>query len=162
MIENIHVDPKLDKCLTAMRKGSRRACLAADRVDAIVADLKRGGTPPGDLCTFTRNGEGRIKGCRKFDLGAGYRLVTLKQGSELYLLYAGTHDECSRWVENNRSHLPLEMIAGRSQTIRWYGRKSASPSTPSPAPEMEPEEDWIAPLSDHDLRLVFCGLVGEE
>jgi hypothetical protein len=162
MIENIRVDPKLDKCLTAMRKGSRRACLAADRVDAIVADLKRGGTPPGDLCTFTRNGEGRIKGCRKFDLGAGYRLVTLKQGNDLYLLYAGTHDECGRWIENNRNHLPLKMIADRSESIRWSGGKIIPPPAPSSPSETEPEEDWIAPLSDHDLRLVFCGLVGEE
>lgn len=163
MIEHIHVDPKLKKCLAELKKGSRRAGLAADRVETIISELKRGETPPGAVCAFTRNGETRIKGCRKYNLGAGYRMVTLKQDNDLYLLFAGTHDECGRWIENNREHLPLEMIAQRSKTIRWSGPKSmASSSKLSPQPEMEPDEDWILPLSDQDLRTVFSGLVGKK
>lgn len=160
MIRNIHVDPKLEKCLSVLKRGSRRACLAADRAKAIIEELKRGETPPGEICSFTRNGEGRIKGCRKYDLGAGYRLVTLKQESDLYLLFAGTHDECSRWIENNRDGLPLELIAERSHTIEWPGQiKEMSSSTASLPQDLDPEEDWIAPLSDKELRMVFSGLV---
>ena len=159
MIENIHLDPKLKKCLAAMRKGSRRACLAADRVETIIADLKRGDTPPGLVGSFTRNGEMRIRGCRKYDLGAGYRLVTLKQEGDIYLLFAGTHGACSRWIENNREHLPLEMIADRSRTIQWSGqRKQVTPSETSP-PGQEPDEDWVSPLSDKELRTIFSGIV---
>lgn len=160
MIENIHVDPKLEKCLSVLRKGSRRACLAADRTESIIEELKCGETPPGEICNFTRNGEGRIKGCRKYDLGAGYRLVTLKQDSDLYLLYAGTHDECSRWIENNRDGLSLELIADRSDTIKRPGLKTemSSPTPPS-VQNLDVDEDWIPPLSDKDLRMVFSGLV---
>lgn len=160
MIENIHVDPKLEKCLSVLRKGSRRACLAADRTETIIKELKRGKTPPGDICNFTRHGEGRIKGCRKYDLGAGYRLVTLKQDNDLYLLFAGTHDECSRWIDNNRAHLTLESIAERCDTIKRPGlKKMKSPSTHASPNDLEAEEDWIPPLSDKDLRMVFSGLV---
>jgi hypothetical protein len=160
MIENIHVDPKLAKCLSVLRRGSRRACLAADRTEAIIEELKRGETAPGDICTFTRNGEARIKGCRKYDLGAGYRLVILKQENDLYLLFVGTHDECSRWIENNRDHLLLEIIAERSDTIRWPGqKKETSSSEDLPPQDMDPDEDWIPPLSDKDLRVIFSGLV---
>ena len=160
MIENIHVDLKLEKCLSVLRKGSRRACLAADRTEAIIEELKCGQTPPGEICNFTRNGEGRIKGCRKYDLGAGYRLVTLKQDNDLYLLFAGTHDECSRWIDNNRDGLSLDLIAERSDTIKRLGlQKEMSSSTHSSGPGLEVDEDWIPPLSDKDLRMVFSGLV---
>jgi hypothetical protein len=160
MIEKIHIGPKLEKCLSLLRKGSRRACLAAERTAAIIEELKRGETPPGDICSFTRNGEARIKGCRKYDLGAGYRLVTLKQENDLFLLFAGTHDECSRWIENNRDHLLLEIIAERSHTINWAGQKWVRSSSPPSRPQdLDPDEDWIAPLSDKDLRVIFSGLV---
>lgn len=160
MIENIHVDPKLEKCLSVLRKGSSRACLAADRTEAIIEELKQGQTPPGDICSFTRNGEGRIKGCRKYDLGAGYRLVTLKQDNDLYLLFAGTHDECSRFIDNNRDGLSLASIAERSDTVKRSGlKKEIVSSTPSSSNDAETDEDWIPPLSDKDLRMVFSGLV---
>ena len=160
MIENVHVDPKLEKCLAVLRRGSRRACLAADRTEAIIETLKRGKKPAENICTFTRNGEGRIKGCRKYDLGAGYRLVTLKQEKNLFLLFAGTHDECCRWIENNRAHLALESITERCNTIKLSGRKKEkSTASPSSARHVDADEDCIAPLSDKDLRMVFSGLV---
>lgn len=86
---------------------------AVSQPEAPVLSNKLGNTvldfrlPSSNACNFTRNGEDRIKGCRKVDLGGGYRLGTLKQGKDLYLLFVGTHDECGRWVENNRLHLPL-------------------------------------------------------
>jgi hypothetical protein len=160
MIDTIHLDPKLEKCLAALRKGCRRDTLAAERVESIIEELKRGKTPPGQVCAFTGGGEARIKGCRKYNLGAGYRLVTLKQGSDLYLLFAGTHDECARWIENNRDRLPLKMIAERSRTLRRDARKPATETENSPPPEAESDEDWIPPLDDQDLRVIFSGLVG--
>lgn len=159
MQQRIHVDPKLEKCLAALRKGGSRACLAADRVETIIAELKRGETPPSQVCAFTRNGEARIRGCRKFNLGAGYRLITLKQGDDLYLLFAGAHDECARWIENNRDHLPLEMIADRSETIKRPARAKVPAAENSPPPEPEPEPDWLPPLDDRDLRIIFSGLI---
>lgn len=159
MIENIHVDPKLEKCLTALKKGSRRAFLAADRVQGIIAELKRGEMPTHEICAFTRNGEARIKGCRKYNLGAGYRLVTLKRGHDLYLLFAGTHDECDRWVENNREKLALELIDQRCTTTKRTAANRAQEERHFDPPGLEEEEDWIPPLDDQDLRIIFKGLV---
>ncbi|WP_319523977.1 hypothetical protein [uncultured Desulfosarcina sp.] len=162
MIERIHLDPKLEKILTVLRKGDGRRNLVADRVEAIITEAKRGQLPPEEVAAFTRNGEARIRGARKYDLGAGYRLITIKQGDDLYLLFVGTHDECDRWVDNNRAGLPLELIAERSRTIS----RSAPDETPSEQPclgnPQEPEEDWIPPLSDQDLRVVFSGLLGNK
>ena len=162
MIARIHLDPKLKKNLAALRKGSRRENLVADRVEAIIVEAERGRLPSSKTFTFTRNGEDRIKGCRKVDLGGGYRLITLKQGEDLYLLYVGTHDECGRWVENNRLHFPLEMITERCRTVNRSLLHGSPTEKTRPQPHREPDEDWIAPLSDQDLRMVFSGLVGDK
>jgi len=162
MIQRIHLDPKLEKILAVLRKGDSRRNRVADRVEAIIAEAKRGQLPPEEVAAFTRNGEARIRGARKYDLGAGYRLITLKQGDDLYLLYVGTHDECDRWVDNNRAGLPLELIAERCRTIS----RSVSDETSSVQfclqDHQEQEEDWIPPLSDQDLRVVFSGLLGNK
>jgi hypothetical protein len=69
MIERIHLDPKLEKILAVLRKCGRRERLVADRVEAIIAEVKRGQLPPEEVASFTRNGEGRIRGCRKIRPG---------------------------------------------------------------------------------------------
>ena len=163
MIKRIHVDPKIEKCLAALRKSNRRAVLAADRVQTIIDELERGILPPGEICTFTKNGDARINGCRKYDLGAGYRLVSVKQGSDLYLLFVGTHDECSRWIENNRAQLPLGIITGRCRTLtRTRRHEQPCPQPASMTTDQEGGDDWITALSDQDLRMIFSGLVGSK
>lgn len=162
MIDAIHLDPKLEKCLETLRKASRRACLAADRVDAIITALETGDTDVAQVCAFTRYGESRIKGCRKFDLGAGYRLVTLKQDNDLFLLFAGTHDECTRWIDNNRDHLALNLrqVAGRSRIVR-PGAKMEKEMVSIPVADWDvmAGEDAMMPIDDRDLRIIFSGLV---
>ncbi|BBO75317.1 hypothetical protein DSCW_27340 [Desulfosarcina widdelii] len=162
MIQRIHLDPKLEKILAGLRKGDSRRNRVADRVEAIIAEAKRGQLPPEEVAAFTRNGEARIRGARKYDLGAGYRLITLKQSEDLYLLFVGTHDECDRWVDNNRVGLPLELIAERCRTISRAVSDDTSPMQPCLQNCQEPEEDWIPPLSDQDLRVVFSGLLGNK
>lgn len=160
MIERIHLDPKLKKCLAALKKGSSRAGLAAGRLETIVAEAECGRLPPAEMVTFTHNGEARIKGCRKYDLGGGYRLVTLKNGGDLFLLFAGNHEECSRWIENNRDQLPLEMITERCQTVERPASHGRAPTVASAQPDEEAETDWITPPDERDLRVVFSGLIG--
>jgi hypothetical protein len=162
MIQRIHLDPKLEKILAVLRKGDSRRNRVADRVEAIIAEAKQGQLPPEEVAAFTRNGEARIRGARKYDLGAGYRLVTIKQGDDLYLLFVGTHDECDRWVDNNRVGLPLELIADRCRTISRSVSDEPSPVVSCLQNRPEPEEDWIPTLSDQDLRVVFSGLLGSK
>ena len=71
----------------------------------------------------------------------------------------GTHDECDRWIENNREHMPLEIIAERCNTVKRSLRDKTRPEGQSRQSDIESEEDWIPPLTDHDLRIIFSGLV---
>ena len=84
--------------------------------------------------------------CRARDLDAGQE---------------GRHKICAR-EQVRRLHLPLEMIEERCRTIN----RSVPDETPSRQSDLqnhqEPEEDWIPPLSDQDLRVVFSGLLGNK
>ncbi len=50
----------------------------------------------------TNHGESRIRHCVKYDLGDGYRLITIQNKNFVLFCYAGTHDHCDRWLERNR------------------------------------------------------------
>ena len=155
MIQMVYLDPRFEKQMRLLRKAGKKALLAAEQADAIIEQL-RAGLSSG---TTTRHGELRIKGCVKYDLGGGYRMITIKRDGDLFILYVGTHDDCHRWIENNRD-LPLEMIQQRSRTMsissRCKDRKRRDER------HLDPEDDDDAcseELDDRHLRIIFSGLV---
>lgn len=162
MIKHLYLDIRVLKHLETLKRSGKKAALAATRAEEIIAGLETNGRVPDSVATLTRHGELRVKGVRKYDLGSGYRLITFKQGLRLFLLYAGSHDNCDRWLENNRD-LPLaqieprcrhRVVAERSQD----GQKIVSPHA---APPQMDQYDPLAVVSENDLRRIFCGLTGE-
>lgn len=144
-----------------MRKAGKKAKLAAQKTDDIIGRLKNQGyLMPEELGKVTKHGELRLKNCIKYDLGNGYRLITIKQKNNLFVLYVGTHDECHQWVVNNRE-LKLDVIRDRCAVF----------SVDTPNMPRQPEavcretdtdddlEQRIENLSDRELREIFCGLV---
>jgi hypothetical protein len=161
MIGELYLDTKVLKQLEGLRRSGKKAALAADRAETIIAGLKTRGRMPDTAATPTRYGELRIKGVRKYDLGSGYRLITFRQGQRLYLLFAGSHDNCDRWLENNRE-LPLDLIEARCRRYRiQVGAKAAGTSTRWKSPPQEENDDPQIAIDDSDLRRIFCGLTGE-
>lgn len=106
MFRTIHLYPRFDKQLNALKRGDRKAARAAETGERLVDALTRSLPTMEGVAAPTRSGEWRIKGCRKYDLGSGYRLVTNHQGRRLYMVSVGTHDECDRWLETNRDWEP--------------------------------------------------------
>lgn len=99
----IHRDAQLNKCLSKLRRAGGRGALAAERIERILATLATQDTPrPAAVHKLTRHGEARIEHCQKFDLVGGYRLVYIMEGPHYYFLYAGTHDDCDRWLTHHR------------------------------------------------------------
>jgi hypothetical protein len=49
----------------------------------------------------TDHGESRIRNCVKYDLGNGFRLVTVHYGEIVVLLSIGDHAESDRWLDKN-------------------------------------------------------------
>jgi len=49
----------------------------------------------------TNHGENRIKHCVKYDLGDGYRLVTIQHNKFCAFCYVGDHDDTDKWLRSN-------------------------------------------------------------
>ncbi|MEJ2638374.1 MAG: hypothetical protein P8010_02245 [Desulfosarcinaceae bacterium] len=161
MIDELYLDTKVLKQLEGLRRSGKKAALAADRAGEIIAGLRTHGRMPDRAATPTRHGELRIKGVRKYDLGSGYRLATFRQGQRLFLLFAGAHDSCDRWLENNRE-LPLDLIETRCR--RYRIRIGATAVGDSARRQSQPplqSDDPLIAVDESDLRRIFCGLTGE-
>lgn len=50
----------------------------------------------------TDHGETRIRNCVKYDLGNGYRLVTVQQADVIVFVFIGDHDSTQRWLDRHR------------------------------------------------------------
>lgn len=160
MIRMIHRDPLFEKQLDTLRKGNKKAQIAAREADEIIQRLIQERRIPDLLHEATKSGEQRMRNCLKFDLGCGYRLITLREEDCIHITYIGTHDECDRWLVNKK----------RLQPILW---KSRSVTIEIPETESFPEADSLDPMQDIDtevcedfpqieekfLRMIFCGLI---
>jgi hypothetical protein len=160
LITTLYLDAKLDKQLQALSRSDKKAVLAAERANEIVGKLQAGSLPLDAAGITTKRGEKRIKGCIKYDLGSGYRLVTLKQGRDFYLLYAGSHDDCHRWLENNRELLVID-IRRRSRRImvdksHTQGKCNDTVSKPM---DWQETDHYSQELNDRQLRTLFSGLI---
>jgi len=103
-----------------------------------------------------------MKYCRKYDLGRGYRLVLLQKGRHLVLLYAGTHDDCFRWIEHNKKMDYQIDDTTYSMPVRYHSRVDTSASGSGlkrEPPDDNYEADLTSRTNDRILRKVFSGLL---
>ncbi|MBR9980890.1 MAG: hypothetical protein KFF50_07675 [Desulfatitalea sp.] len=161
MITQVFLDKKVHKSLEQLRHSGKKAALAASRAEEIVARMRLGEIVPDRVGTMTKHGELRIKGVMKYDLGSGYRLVTYKHRRQLFLLYVGNHDDCHRWIENNRE-LSAAQVKERCTALAIEVDEQHL-ATLEDAPEpVQDDYDPLESLNERDLRAIFSGLVGEQ
>ena len=144
------------------RKGGTAGTAAKKAIDFISAVMGNNGRSDREKYSFTRNGEARIRRCRKVDLGGGYRLICLFKDGAMVLLYAGSHDECSRWLMRNR-RMQYEFAPGMaalSASSVHAEAKNDAPAGPEEGPLADDyEEELMGRIDDAVLRRVFSGLV---
>jgi hypothetical protein len=160
LIQAVYLDPRFEKQMRMLRRAGKKAVLAANKADDIIAGLRAGESVPEDIGSMTKHGELRIKGLIKYDLGSGYRLVTYKQRSRIYLLYVGSHDDCHRWIENNRE-LAIGQVKKRCTKLMVESADMASDMAEDATAAIAAAEDYdpLENLTERDLRQVFRGLV---
>lgn len=99
----VHRTAIFERCLSDLRHQGCVALYVAKRVDTIICSLTNHVRRPArERFGVTRKGEYRISNCKKIALGSGYRLVCILRDFHLVFLYAGSHDDCLRWIENNK------------------------------------------------------------
>lgn len=162
MIKHIYLDVRVLKYLDVLKRSGRKAALAAARAEKLITCLEAHGSVLDSVGNPTKHGELRIKGVRKYDLGSGYRLITFKQGQRLFLLYVGSHDNCDRWLENNRE-LPLAQIEARCRHQLVAARPQGAQTCAAPTAPRPQADQWdpLLTVSENDLRRIFRGLTGE-
>lgn len=163
MIRSIHYSWLLPKQLEGLRKAGRKAELAAEKCEIILNDISKYGCQCETvLSKRTRNGEARIKNCVKYDLGGGYRLVTVRAENHLFISFIGSHDDTDQWIEHHRYDIFRPSLA--------LYRCEERAIQPAPADmgqgevteavdlSDEYEEQLMARLDESHLRAIFQGL----
>lgn len=155
----VKVSAKVERRIKSLRQSSKEGKMIAHRVRGTIEDLKSGAIldhmePNG---SYTKYGEKRIKRCRKFNFGCGYRLITLHRGLTIFVPFLGSHDECQRWLENN-SRLK-DFDTGKGRSFRVSDKKSISSGPSKDQAESFYDEENEINLNERELRTVFCGLV---
>jgi len=157
----IHREASFRRSLETLARGDKTASMAASRAEEVIEKLASGDYQAIEIVSRrTKHGELRISGCRKYNLGAGYRLVCVKQEGYLVATYVGSHDDCNRWIENNRG-FELE-LPSLSDSLLVSENCESNRRRDSENEEHEPDYDDIlmAKIDQKILRQVFCGLCG--
>jgi hypothetical protein len=158
----VAISAKVAYRIESLKKSGKAGNVLAQKATRIIENLISGDMRHfmNAVGSYTKYGEKRIKNCRKYDMGCGYRLITVQRGLKIFIPFMGTHDECQRWLENN-SRLK-EVVVG-SRTLFRFCHKSQPPenlTNPDSADLGKGSEDEVLlELSDKDLRHVFSGLV---
>ncbi|NLD36977.1 MAG: hypothetical protein GX654_08915 [Desulfatiglans sp.] len=158
----VKISAKVERRIEELRQSDKTGKSIAQKADSIIESLKSGAflDYTENTGAFTKYGEKRLKGCRKYDFGNGYRLITLQKDTMILIPFIGTHDECDRWLEkNNRS----KHIAEGKGTMVYVPETAAKMMDTDDelcyeADDMCMDEPPLD-LDEQILRTVFCGIV---
>lgn len=159
MASIVHVHAKVEKTLAQMATQDNAPKIAAQRARDIIKALISGVriTKAGRL---SLKKDTRIRNLYKFNLGKGFRLVSIKENDAIYLMFVGTHDHCDRWLDANSKKTPhREPIPTSTYRIAKKAKPKRKTTRQVPAVDFE-DMDRLPEPSQEDLRRVFCGLVG--
>jgi hypothetical protein len=158
----VYEDTNLTKQLKALLKGGANAAQAAEHARTIISQSIDGGIcNPKLIGRLTRYGEARIKNCIKFDLVAGYRLISMMIEQGIVFLFIGSHDECDRWIKNNTG---AEPVLDKKRTRVFEVKETAGTDEPvgQECEDTEQEADYdelvMRDITEQDLRKIFGGL----
>ena len=159
-MKSIYVSKKVETSIKALRKNGKTGNNLASKAKMIIDGLASGAAQhPDDVVgTTTKYGEKRIKNCYKYDLGWGYRLVTVQRGETVFIPFLGTHDSCQRWLETNSRLKNFAVGSGRKISITDTRQRKAS-SIESACENKKTYDNPSYHLTDKELRFVFSGLV---
>ena len=163
----LHISRNIDRYIERLRMKGKQGALAASQYLHII-DCIRQAEWRSDViyCKRTKNGEYRLKNCVKYDLGHGYRLVTVKDGHNLFITFIGSHDQTDRWIETHRydcfcaddSQYFSETIDSDETITTDQFPDSLPPNSSFESDEFE--QQLTDKIDEAVLKMVFPGLFG--
>lgn len=163
MIRYLHHSTALPKQLRGLLKAGKKGDLAACKCEAIINDIKQYGCQcEAVFSKRTRNGEARIKNCVKYDLGGGYRLVTIKADNHLFICFVGSHDEANQWIEHHRYDdlVPGDPLYCCEERVAQAHSEESNDRNHEKNGDIEDyyENELKARLDESQLKSIFQGL----
>jgi len=148
------------KKLHKLKKAGGKAEDAANQAWTIIANVaSREQLSARTRSKLTPRGEARIEGCRKFDLGGGYRLLYVKKSGKRVFLFVGAHDECDTWVKN---HSGAMLDIDQAEPVSGLGKEPDQTESGSAEElqELPRDDDKLLHevLDQKTLREIFCGI----
>lgn len=154
MIPLIQRETQFNKSLAALRRAGGLAARAANEVDSILGRLVLQGGATNEIGKLTKHGESRIRNCVKYDLSGGYRLVCITQDEYILFLYAGSHDDCDRWINNNRGlRFVMDKQTKRISRIQEIEAKAPLPQK-APQAIVNTDTPLLEQLDDADIDIL--------
>lgn len=148
--------------IEGLNRTGKKGKIAAAACLEILEEIRKDGLSGKFLFSKrTKKGEARVDKCIKYDLGNGYRLITILCKDHLFIPFAGTHDKADLWLEHNRLDniykkklYVIEKIVYEKQKCKNVYETSSVTSF-----DDEYEEGLLNRIDDDTLRQVFKGLV---
>ena len=152
-----------ERQLKSLRRSDKRGSAAAERAEELMCAIASGQLSDEQILTKrTKNGELRLNNCRKFDLGSGYRLISLRKKGCLCFAFVGTHDACDRWLDKRRTE---GMCLNPAQLKPVSVNPEEIPESDLPAELLLAEAEYEAyiasKLDEETIRYLFSGLRGD-
>ena len=157
MPTRVHVSFKVERQLAAFEQQGKPLSIAAIRSRRIIdAMIKRKSVTSAGL--LKRKTDRRVKNSFKFDLGSGFRLICIREGTNIYVLFVGDHDSADNWLDNYpRKKLLKTDIKSHSHIVnKQCAMMSETRSVTTDA--LDPP--CFTKITQETLRRVFKGLVG--
>ena len=100
----LHVTRSLERQLEKLATSNKKSELAVLKCRQLLSDMREYGLQHERVLTKrTRKGEQRIKNCIKYNMGGGYRLVTVMVDNHLFGTFFGSHDETDIWFDRHKA-----------------------------------------------------------
>jgi hypothetical protein len=162
MIEYIHLSRSLSGKLSMLRRAGKKGELAVEQFWFLLNSFRQNRIQDAKVyCKRTKNGEARIENCIKYDLGNGYRLITVLIGTRLFIPFLGNHDETGVWLDRHKHDVFSENNPAYDCEQVFYSEDDGVCEDDNHCLEKERdiyEEHLLAMVDDSILRDVFRGL----
>jgi len=164
----LYISRNIDRYLEKLHMRGKQGALVVSQYHQILECIRQARWRSSLInCKRTKNGEYRLKNCVKYDLSHGYRLVTVKDGFNLFITFIGSHDQTDRWIETHRFDCfcedDLTYFSERIDTDETITTEKFSESLP-PGSSLESDEyekQLAEKIDDTVLKMVFQGLFHE-
>lgn len=163
MINSIYISATVKRQEQLLNRSTKKGKNALTKYHGILREFQQGNFSSLTLLVKrTKNGEQRINNCVKYDLGAGFRLITIKSGRKLFITFLGTHDEVNKWLEKNKGYAPgsdsSEFHISYPKSVIKQHEILPSENHAIKTESDDYEHQLNSKIDESILKTIFCGL----